>query len=225
MKVHYGGKFTSRPNRKYVLVPNKTLDWGLKALGNDDDIVNLIKVLRGIMHLGVEMGSEHGGAEEEFSDHDDDNIVDEEHIIDELKNKWPTTLLPPKVVVPVGRPPKKERGVLVRLKLWSSVERWVGKACKSLVKIAKAKDTTKEGTPATRPRVATHSASKSSACTPANPSATREIAGTPATTSATRVIVGTPSATKASASTPAATSSQKMTKRFANRRFSPTKKA
>nr|GFD40397.1 zinc finger, SWIM-type [Tanacetum cinerariifolium] len=45
----------------------------------------LVRVLRGIMHLGVEIGSEHGGAEEEFSDHDDDNIEDEEHITDELK--------------------------------------------------------------------------------------------------------------------------------------------
>ncbi|GKB35945.1 mutator type transposase, partial [Tanacetum coccineum] len=158
MKVHHGGKFTSRPNRKYVFGkhvmfyqfkrPNKTLDWGLRALGKDDEIVNLIKYVS--QHKGIEednekglgqgidgdneqgidygnegdnemgsdkdydrdneinndmgsdemgndhsiemvadqgdeMGSEHGGVEEEFSDHADDNIVDKEHIIDELE--------------------------------------------------------------------------------------------------------------------------------------------
>ncbi|GJT51519.1 mutator type transposase [Tanacetum coccineum] len=201
LKIHHGGKFTSRPNRKYVSgkvafvdmleskelnievlhkivkmlkypakqsqfyqfkIPNKTLDWGLRALGKDDDIVNLIKYvsehkvidvyiehheslvesldgdneqgIEGDSQQGIEvdiegdnemgsegddegsdgdneidrdqgsdeigsyhsiemvadqgsdeMGSEHGGDEEEFSDHDDDNIVDEEHIIDELE--------------------------------------------------------------------------------------------------------------------------------------------
>ncbi|GJR48066.1 hypothetical protein Tco_1316169 [Tanacetum coccineum] len=157
-------------------IPNKTLDWGLRALDKDDDIINLIKYvsehkvievyiehheslvesldgdndndwdddmgskgdnkegIEGDNQQGIEgdnemgsegdndmgndegsdgdneidndmgsdeigsyhsiemvadqgddMGSEHGGAEEEFSDHDDDNIVDEEHIIDELE--------------------------------------------------------------------------------------------------------------------------------------------
>nr|GEY92025.1 hypothetical protein [Tanacetum cinerariifolium] len=38
-----------------------------------------------VVDQGDEKGSEYGGVEEEFNDHDDDNIVDEEHIIDELE--------------------------------------------------------------------------------------------------------------------------------------------
>lgn len=34
---------------------------------------------------GDELVNEHGGDEEEFSQHEEDNIVDEEHIIDELE--------------------------------------------------------------------------------------------------------------------------------------------
>nr|GFA22721.1 transposase, mutator type [Tanacetum cinerariifolium] len=38
-----------------------------------------------VVDLGDDIVSEHSGAEEELSDHDDDNIVDKEHIIDELE--------------------------------------------------------------------------------------------------------------------------------------------
>nr|GEX54873.1 uncharacterized mitochondrial protein AtMg00810-like [Tanacetum cinerariifolium] len=38
-----------------------------------------------VADMGDAIESEHSGAEEELSDHDDDNIVDEEHIIDELE--------------------------------------------------------------------------------------------------------------------------------------------
>nr|GEV77066.1 O-fucosyltransferase family protein [Tanacetum cinerariifolium] len=189
LKVHHGGKFTSRPNRKYVsgkvkfvdMIDSKELTIEVLhkivkiALDKDDDIVNLIKYvsehkvievyiehheslvesldrdnnndgdndmgsegdnkegngdnqqgIEGDNEMGSEgdndmgndegfdgdneidndmvsdeigsyhsieivadqgddMGSEHGGDEEEFRYHDDDNIVDEEHIIDELE--------------------------------------------------------------------------------------------------------------------------------------------
>ncbi|GJS46048.1 hypothetical protein Tco_0596169 [Tanacetum coccineum] len=53
-------------------------DMGSDEMGNDHSIEM-------VADQGDEMGSEHGGVEEEFSDHADDNIVDEEHIIDELE--------------------------------------------------------------------------------------------------------------------------------------------
>ncbi|GJS04363.1 hypothetical protein Tco_0320871 [Tanacetum coccineum] len=53
-------------------------DMGSDEMGSDHSIEM-------VADQGDENESEHGGAEEEFSDHDDDNIVDEEHIIDELE--------------------------------------------------------------------------------------------------------------------------------------------
>nr|GEU80810.1 EF-hand domain pair, mitogen-activated protein (MAP) kinase [Tanacetum cinerariifolium] len=48
MKVFHGGTFTPSPNRKYFggKIPNKTLDWGLRALASDDDVVNLSQYVK-----------------------------------------------------------------------------------------------------------------------------------------------------------------------------------
>nr|GEV81069.1 hypothetical protein [Tanacetum cinerariifolium] len=65
---------------------NEGLD-GDNEIDNDmcSDEIGSYHSIEMVADQGDDMGSEHGGAEEEFSDHDDDNIVDAEHIIDELE--------------------------------------------------------------------------------------------------------------------------------------------
>nr|GEV36150.1 hypothetical protein [Tanacetum cinerariifolium] len=269
-------------------------EMGSDEMGSDHSIEMVVD-------QGDEKGSEYDGAEEEFSDHDDDNIVDEEHIINELevylegfrftvdedlvpkalhpevmiranyvgtipsmesqkgirlkdnmvinvkgqhdhdvnvrlpeawfhpayrletcrqqysfninrvnernlweKNKWPTTLLPPKVVVPVGRPPKKGKRSVGEVETLVKGGKMGRKGLHVTCQNCKGKGHNKRGCKANA-----SDQRQPNQGTPGTPSATRAITGTPATTSATRAIVGTPSATKASASTPAATSSQK----------------
>ncbi|GJZ19674.1 hypothetical protein Tco_0556264 [Tanacetum coccineum] len=90
MKIHHGGKLTSRPNRKYVSGKVKFMDMIDSkertievlhrivkiALSYDDDIVNLIKYVS--QHKVIEVYIEHHESLVESLDGDNDNDVDNE---------------------------------------------------------------------------------------------------------------------------------------------------
>ncbi|CAI9284354.1 unnamed protein product [Lactuca saligna] len=54
IKLHHGGNFTKLPNTKYV----KDLDFGLRALGNDNDVLNLAQYIGD--NKVIEVYTEHG---------------------------------------------------------------------------------------------------------------------------------------------------------------------
>ncbi|GKB46953.1 hypothetical protein Tco_0897706 [Tanacetum coccineum] len=61
-------------------MPNKSLDYGLRPLSYDDDIVSLIKLVETFKMLNVNVEDEHDTLEEQAND-----IVYEEHVIDEVE--------------------------------------------------------------------------------------------------------------------------------------------
>ncbi|GKD51443.1 hypothetical protein Tco_1280419, partial [Tanacetum coccineum] len=63
MKLFHGGTFTPTPNRRYIMyyhfkIPDKNLDWGLRALASDDDIIYLSKFVK--YNKVIEVYIEHG---------------------------------------------------------------------------------------------------------------------------------------------------------------------
>ncbi|GKB26247.1 zinc finger, SWIM-type containing protein, partial [Tanacetum coccineum] len=133
------------------------------------------------------------------------------------KNKWPTTLLPPKVVVPIGRPPKKRKRSAGEVAQVVNSEKIGRKGLQVTCSACKGKGHNKRGckTNASSPQPSQGQA------TEVNASGSQPL---PSQGNASQGFVGTPSASTPFASTPGS-SGQKMTKRSANRNFSPTKKA
>nr|GEV01553.1 hypothetical protein [Tanacetum cinerariifolium] len=91
MKIHHGvesldgDNYNDMDNEQGIEGDNEQgkcieqdYDMGSNGMGSDHSIEM-------VADQGDENGSKHGGAKEEFSDHDDDNIVDEKHIINDLE--------------------------------------------------------------------------------------------------------------------------------------------
>ncbi|CAI9266829.1 unnamed protein product [Lactuca saligna] len=65
IKLHHGGKFTKLPDIKYIgviyyhfRIPNGDFQFGLRALGNDQDVINLSKYIA--HNKLIEVYTEHG---------------------------------------------------------------------------------------------------------------------------------------------------------------------
>ncbi|GJT68042.1 putative reverse transcriptase domain-containing protein [Tanacetum coccineum] len=104
-KCHYAGRFTDSPTKKYIQgyenddevllyykIPLKSLDIGLKSLVSDSDISNFLGYVNKhkIMYVYVELveiteGTSDEDGEGDSESEDANDIVDEEHLVDEVE--------------------------------------------------------------------------------------------------------------------------------------------